>query len=78
MVNETPAGLLTVRELRRALDDAHPDQVVIVALAGQELSELEAAVSNGLEMVFPLKVDRATIQGPVFRLAAAIPQTPEA
>lgn len=78
MVNETPTGLLTVRELRQALDQAHPDQVVIFALTSLELADLEASLRKGLEMSFAVRVDRGAVEGPVFRLAQARPQSPEA
>jgi hypothetical protein len=71
MANETPAGLLTVRELRRVLDDSHPDQVVIFALTSQDLEDLEAVLLTGLGISFAVKVDQVAANGPVFRLAPA-------
>lgn len=41
MANETPIGPLTVRGLRQALDEAHPDQVVVFAVTSQELADLD-------------------------------------
>jgi hypothetical protein len=78
MANETPAGLLTVRELRQALDEAHPDQVVIFALTGQELADLEVPLHKGLAISFAVRVDRAAVEGPVFRLVSAKPWNPQA
>jgi hypothetical protein len=76
MANETPTGLLTVRELRQALDEAHPDQVVVFALTNQELADLDVPLHTGLAISFAVRVDRAAIEGPVFRLAPARPRNP--
>jgi hypothetical protein len=73
MANDALAGLLTVGELRQALDEAHPDQVVIFALTRQEIEDLEVSVGQGLAISFAVRVDRATVKGPVFRLAPARP-----
>jgi hypothetical protein len=78
MVNEIPAGLVTVRELRQALDKAHPDQVVIFALTNQDLASLEAPLHNGLGISFAVGVDRAGAEGPVFRLVPGQPRQPGA
>jgi hypothetical protein len=74
MVNEIPARLLTVRELRQALDKAHPDQVVIFALTNQDLASLETPLHNGLGISFAVRVDRAGAEGPVFRLVPGQPR----
>jgi hypothetical protein len=76
MANETPAGLLTVGELRRALDEAHPDQIVVFALTSQDIADVKAPGVQGLAISFAVKVDRAGVEGPVFRLAPARPLSP--
>ena len=48
MANETPAGLLTVGELRQALDEADPEQIVVFALTSQEIANLEAPGAQGV------------------------------
>jgi hypothetical protein len=76
MANETPAGLLTVGELRQALDEADRDQIVVFALTSQEIANLEAPGAQGLAISFAVRVDRAGVEGPVFRLAPARPWSP--
>jgi hypothetical protein len=71
MVNATPPRLLTVRELREALDAAHPDQVVCFSLGHDDLADLGAALPEGMGIVFAVKVDRARPDGPVFKLTSA-------
>ena len=73
MANETPAGFLTVGELRQALEAAHPDQVVVFALTSREIANLEVPVDEGLAISFAVRADRASAEGPVFRLAPARP-----
>jgi hypothetical protein len=65
-----PPGLLTVRELRKALDAAHPDQVVSFSLSSDDIAAVRAAVPEGLRIVFTVKVDQVSPKGPVFRLTS--------
>ena len=78
MVNESPPWLLTVRELREALNDARPDQVVSFVLSHDDLADLGATIPEGMSIVFAVKVDRAAFTGPVFRLSPAGPATGKA
>jgi hypothetical protein len=68
MSHTPPPRLLTVRELRKALDTAHPDQVVSFSLSDDDIATLGATVSEGLRIVLAVKVDQASPEGPVFRL----------
>jgi hypothetical protein len=70
MVNASPPWLLTVRELREALDTAHPDQVVTFSFSDDDLAALGATFPEGMRVVFAVKVDRASPDGPVFRLTS--------
>jgi hypothetical protein len=73
MVNESPPWLLTVRQLREALDEAHPDQVVSFLLSHDDLADLGTTVPVGMSITFAVKVDRVASNGPVFRLTSAGP-----
>ena len=55
MANETPAGLLTVGELRQALDEADPEQIVVFALTSQEIANLEAPAPRAWQFPSPLE-----------------------
>ena len=77
MVNAPLPWLLTVRELREALDAAHPDQVVSFLLNHDDLASLGEDVPAGLQVVFAVKVDRVSPSGPVFRLTSAGAQSAE-
>jgi len=77
MVNAPPPWLLTVRELREALDAARPDQVVSFMLNHDDLASLGANIPADMQIVFAVKVDRASASGPVLRLTAAGPQSAE-
>ena len=77
MVNAPPPWLLTVRELREALDTAHPDQVVSFLLSHDDLASLRANLPADMQVVFAVKVERACPSGPVFRLTSAGPQSAE-
>jgi hypothetical protein len=70
MVDASPPWLLTVRELREALDTARPDQVVTFSLSGGDLAALRTTTPEGIRVVFAVKVDRASPNGPVFRLTS--------
>jgi hypothetical protein len=63
-----PPRLLTVRELREALDAAHPDQVVSFSLSDDDVATLGAAVPKCLRIFFAVKVDQVSPEGPIFRL----------
>lgn len=65
-----PPRLLTARELRQALDTAHPDQVVSFLLSDDDAATLGATVPKGLGVAFAVKVDRVSPEGPVFRLTS--------
>jgi hypothetical protein len=73
MVNAIPAGMLTVRELRAALNAAAPEQVVCFSLAHDDLAVLNADVSGGLDVIFAVKIGRADPRGPVFKLTSTGP-----
>ena len=73
MVNAPPPWLLTVRELREALDTAHPDQVVTFSISDDDLATLGATFPEGMRVVFAVKVDRASPSGPIFRLTSVGP-----
>ena len=77
MVNAPPPWLLTVRELREALDAARPDQVVSFMLNHDDLASLGANIPADMQIVFAVKVDRASPSGPVFRLTSAGLQSAE-
>jgi hypothetical protein len=70
MVNEREPWMLTVGELREALNVAHPDQVVCFSLGADHLAEI-GTVPDGMGIVFAVKIDRASPNGPIFRLASA-------
>jgi hypothetical protein len=73
MVNELEPWMLTVGELRRALSEAHPNQVVCFSLSADDVAAIRTA-PDGLRVIFAVKVDRASPNGPTFRLASAGPQ----
>jgi hypothetical protein len=70
MSSAAPLRQLTVRELRRALDAAHPDQIVSFSLSDDDVATLGATVPEGLRIVFAVKVDQVSPEGPVFRLTS--------
>jgi hypothetical protein len=70
MSYRTPPGLLTVRELRKALDAAHPDQVVSFSLSDDDIAAVRATVPEGLRLVFSVEIDQASSRGPVFKLTS--------
>lgn len=71
MVNVPPPKLLTVRELREALDAARPDQAVGFSLTSDDLAGLGAAIPKGMRVIFAVKVNRVSPNGPVFGLTSA-------
>ena len=67
-MNEREPWMLTVGELRQALNTTDPNQVVIFGLSADDLAYIRTAPS-GMGVVLAVKVDRASPNGPIFRLA---------
>ena len=74
MVNELEPWMLTVGDLRKALNAAHLDQVVCLSLSADDLTAMRT-VPDGIGIVLAVKVDRASPNGPIFRLASAGPHS---
>ncbi len=74
MVNEPEPWMLTVGELREALKTADPKQVVSFRLSADDLAHIRTA-PDGMVIVLAVKVDRASPNGPIFRLASAGPRS---
>jgi hypothetical protein len=73
MVDEPEPWMLTVGELREALNVAHPNQVVCLSLSADDLVAIRI-VPDGMGIVLAVKVDRVSPNGPIFRLASAGPR----